>query len=570
MKTQIRSDLQIFDPLKKNPLMSKVWHHTRKFWTLLIIVLQLCFVSCDPVFAHSSPALPNVNTCLSLLTTHEDVLSNHSWSKIPEDRILYQDTQITPYAGREFYLSNERDLYKMKLKLEEADVMVGFATNNVWDLAVRRNAKVMVIGDWAKGPLVVQELFFKPLFAIANTPGEFLSFVSLLPLSRPQDSKIPLSEIFKELNSKLTVFITRTHGFESLTQIQYNLFDQIIHRLKKLGLDESHIALFRSYYQSVMEMNLRTEQLKEQFGPFSSKRSGSVFYFYNDLMARYHPDLLIQTGASPEVVFDPFYSFLSSQKAFLRLKHLFAKSTYFVLGSADDPRLYQKLAARFPEQKQRWAFYTSNIFDFLASGHDLVVGLKVKSVLFDIENALKPTTPTQVSLTHTLGLGKEHHFDEIQFNSQTTAEIALNHHAYIGRIMHFPYKNELELIQTLMFDAVTDNQTELYFAPETGMPFFDFNGSLLFGLTDKPEKVVIYLSSPTRDLQLYGDGHGYFPTFPQDRAYLEALFLSLLERYKKIEPRVQAYLDSHYPKGIPNFEDLEPMILPKVLKRPQK
>ncbi|MBF0594681.1 MAG: hypothetical protein HQL22_06910 [Candidatus Omnitrophica bacterium] len=100
------------------------------------------------------------------------------------ENLLYRGQGLKPVKA--FAASNEVAYYERDpeddVQKQNADIFLGYGSNNVIDEALRRNAKSVVVAEISEHVLKTMELLYKSLVMAASTPAEFLSFLSGVPL----------------------------------------------------------------------------------------------------------------------------------------------------------------------------------------------------------------------------------------------------------------------------------------------------------------------------------------------------------------------------------------------------
>lgn len=269
------------------------------------------------------------------------------------------------HEGLEFYASNEFDWDRAKPDYKPADVVLGFATNNVWDIAVRKNAKAMIIGDWVSGPLMGQQFLLNGFFRLAKTRSEFMSYIVGADLGNFGKNQTA-SEFFSTLSEK-----ART------AQIPNSDFQQaVIDKIKAhSALGPAYAYVVHGYYETAAMAASPLARFSPMMipSPFPGRGAliGKLIQFY---YTRYNPNFLYQ-GAPPEgrkEMDETYFSFLSSEAAYQRLRNLFVSgNVYYVHSDFTNQGIYQ---AAGDMMRQRGfnsiAVYTSNIVDVVTDNNE--------------------------------------------------------------------------------------------------------------------------------------------------------------------------------------------------------
>lgn len=315
----------------------------------------------------------------TIITAHPLVLEssrfNHARASLDfaqHPRLLRQTQQSID--GGAFPASNEYDFYKTPFVQNERDLVVGFATNSAWDIAVRTNASVLVLADWQEGPLMGQEYLFRPLLLIAKNRADFLSMLAAVPLT-PELRTATLEVLMNRLAKPSSVLPAERLAFVHtiLTEVKADT-----------RFSEAHVQFLARYFHFLMIRGAKalpatpgeasTDLLNNiiagpaaanQAGPFQGTRIEQIASdLYSHFYERYHPQRLKARGADPEEIQHPFFSFLSSDAAFERLQKVFNNGVYYVQSSLFDPQLWTTVKKLATEKGlTRFAASISNIID---------------------------------------------------------------------------------------------------------------------------------------------------------------------------------------------------------------
>ena len=283
---------------------------------------------------------------------------------LPRHRVLYDKAPSTKKTG--WPASNEFDFFAGTIDSRPADIFAGFGNNHVWDLAMRRRAKTVVLADRDPGVLKTQHLLYKPLLRLTRTPAEFVSVLAGVPLpQRLRDA--PVEQAFAHI---------AIHRSRLPTHERLDFIDSIVRRMKADPAIDEHQRAFVEYH---LTWSIRPGP--KGFRGFAARgrpayRGGlsaygdqrTLFYLFRK---RY--DKNAATGGwrvrrkrrESRAFDDPLFSVLSSQANFDWLKGIFeADQVYYIVADIRDAGAYRALGAFAREQQRKVSgLATSNIFD---------------------------------------------------------------------------------------------------------------------------------------------------------------------------------------------------------------
>ncbi len=318
-------------------------------------------------------------------------------------RMLYNDGQqrrsFTP-----FFASNESDWYNTPWDEKPTDVMVGFGTNGSWDLAMRKNAKELVLADWESGPLVGQEFLQRPFILTARNPTEFLAMMAGVPLKESQ-----LNMSLDEFNKML---YTSSWTFEEVHRAQQGY---VLRMSTDPRFGQAEIQAVISYYMAIVQGPIANSPA---FGPLRGRGAGEKGYLPVYFGPRYVPSQLIAEGAPKNLINKAFFSILSSQESFARLKMLFENPRY-AKGAIDDLHLYQAVKAEGDAKGYRsYTFNFTNIPDAISPNGKAAFEYmqRLRAGLY----GLFPAPEYDVTIFVTTNLGPPHHFIRLERNTPFT------------------------------------------------------------------------------------------------------------------------------------------------------
>lgn len=252
--------------------------------------------------------------------------------------IYLGDHQYSP--GTEFLASNEFDwAQKSSPDRTETDVVVGFGTNNVWDIALNKKAKHMVIGDWSPWPVISQRFLIQPLIRVSKSPQELILQLAGIP-----------KELAKGLSVSEAFLVTRQ--FDSLPISRQA--PEVLKLLNELALDPNISEIELKFLTTYFRPRLGDNASLGGFGPFQQLRHPSFALLHSFYSKRYSPEI---AGVSDNV--------FSSQKNFQYLKDLFdSGNVSFGITSVNDMSFYEKVkSAKMSGPLKRITLSVTNIFD---------------------------------------------------------------------------------------------------------------------------------------------------------------------------------------------------------------
>lgn len=239
--------------------------------------------------------------------------------------------------GSQYIASNEFDWQKTPKDYQPTDLVIGFGTNSVWDIAARKKAKKMIIADWSPWPLIGQAFLMAPLLKVATMPEEFVLMLYGLPKQEAHGKS--LEQVFDQGKSlNLINPLARRESVEKL--------------LNELAKDSRVSELELKFLTTFFRARFSVDPFQGKYGPFEDLKDplmGQVFYFFNK---RYHPKL---NGNNDSV--------LSDKNHFDYIREQFAMNkVQYALTSINDYQFYKKI---FKEQSSisNYTLSISNIFD---------------------------------------------------------------------------------------------------------------------------------------------------------------------------------------------------------------
>lgn len=242
-------------------------------------------------------------------------------------------------SGTEFLASNEFDWSKTPMDRSPTDVVVGFGTNSVWDIALRKQAKQMIIGDWSPWPLISQAFLISPLMRIAETPQEFLAMISGMPKVAGKGKSI--EKVFE-----VTKVFSGLHPEEKREIIQILLLELA----KDSRISELELKFLTTYFRPLFAENIHPFG----WGPFEKLRHpqfANLTSFYN---RRYNPSIAGQQD-----------SVFSTQEGYSKIRRMYRSGQVkYGLASITDLDFYQQVVSvNSNKDFKNYTFSVSNVFD---------------------------------------------------------------------------------------------------------------------------------------------------------------------------------------------------------------
>ncbi len=240
-------------------------------------------------------------------------------------------------SGSQYIASNVFDWQKTPKDYVPTDLIIGFGTNSVWDIAARKRAKKMIVADWNPWPLIGQAYLMAPLLKVASTAEEFVVMLYGLPKSQAWGKS--LEQVF-DLGKKLNL-VSPTGRRENIEKLLFELANNS-------RVNELELKFLTTFFRARFSEN----QLNDQYGPFKDLKDpliGQVFYFFNK---RYHPQF---NSGVDSVLSD------RTQYQYLR-EHFAAHKVQYALTSIDDFNFYKSVFKALPSI-EGYTLSISNIFD---------------------------------------------------------------------------------------------------------------------------------------------------------------------------------------------------------------
>jgi len=411
-----------------------------------------------------------------------------------------------------FFCSNHYDWFRQGPDERPAGLFIGVGSTSNWDLAMRRNARALVLIDHSRDALMAQEYFFKPLLLIARTPAEFLSLLCAIPLP-VKLLHARLDKVFAYLDDQLRS--DRLAGNEWPSEHRTAYIAAIIKRIHKHPLlDEYHAdAVYAHLTWIASNPSNNFYCVPPSVTPFCQLANPLPFESFRE---RYDPAMLENKGADRSIVEGGAFSFLSSQESFERARMLFAESrVYYVSADAFDPRAYRiigMLARRLGLPVSGLSL--KNVPNIITHDKNRIGSFIMLAARLARDNAPCDDTFT---IYHTLGI-EEFHVDE-QFPAHTQQELlnALNTHGYnraaLSENSDFEYIMDMLLTKPMPIAQPNPDTTETSRQPSNH--------------TAGPETQYAEIGFSSRASQR-GQGSKAHFTCPQEKELIDILILYII------------------------------------------
>ncbi len=314
--------------------------------TRLFIYLVALAIS-GPAIAHQSRAGSAI--CSSVLASPEQ-LGRGNGPLAPaffSSPNLFFNDGIYRQTAYPFYASNEYDWHKTPWDTSPTDVLVGFGTNSAWDLALRKDAKLLMIADHAAGPLIAQNFILRTILRFAETPAHFLALLAGIDL--PGDHR-------GDTLTQFGKYLMKYQTDRTIDEIAMGM-REALNLMMTGGASSDELQAVAEYYVALI-----TPSPLDQFGVLRSKNAhlnGPIIQFF---VSRYLPQYRKSTGFVPATARTKD-SFLASPAAFTRFRSLYASSLYAQTDYLSED-FYRSLKSHGDERGyRRYTFSLSNILD---------------------------------------------------------------------------------------------------------------------------------------------------------------------------------------------------------------
>ncbi len=448
-----------------------------------------------------------------------------------ESRLLFDDGKDPGIFAGEFFASNEFDWFRTPFDTSETDVLIGFGTNSAWDLAVRKNAKAMVLVDWKRDVLLAQEKILRPLVLASNSPGEFLCHLNAVPVP-PGIERYPLEEIFKYVSS------FPKQGVQGVRSVAVEGFLTKLKAHPKLG--PKHLEYIEAHLKALISETGNTQQYR--FGKFEGMRVAALANLPVYFEQRYRPGFLLQAGAKASEVSHPYFSFLSSGDAFKRLQTLFTEKVYYAKGSYSDPAVMQ--AIRKMADSSHYTNYTlslTNILDVMTQNSKHTHSRQLNVFLNDLHQDLNISRSRPLTFFQTRRTEPPHQFERMVIHEPNTIpdELVKSGHSShdFGAVPQSDFKRASETLQQsvpYVDEFYEGNSLRLYFSDQLHV-------FIRMSPTEKPQ---FYFSGLARDLNrgTLLPSAGLIFRSEAEKKLLEAEVIKAVQPYESRSPGIKSLL----------------------------
>jgi hypothetical protein len=325
----------------------------------------LNFVSVPALLAADSAS----GRCLKILTSDDD-------SQIIEDRkfIITENDLVRDFrkskslvydsgAPRSLGLvmgghmaSNEFDIFKLPQKLPQRDVFFGIGNNASWDLALRSDAKKLVLFDINYEPLILQRYFFRALFEVSESPADFYKYLFLKASQKHfEKNTLRLIEDF-DFYEDFSWFDGEV--VDPKVQRQ-ELSEELLRKINEISTDpekERVLEFVKAFHDSYLNI-----------GPelFPNSRGSSYEAILTLFKNRYFPSqakgIFGLSENEKEALYKNNVTFMSSPENFKKMRSLMLNSSYVV--ASVESLFWESFAPRLKENSNGATIFTSNILE---------------------------------------------------------------------------------------------------------------------------------------------------------------------------------------------------------------
>lgn len=377
----------------------------------LIFCLLLNFLSLPVLLAGDSAP----QDCSKILSSHNDSKSLEDRKIIVTESSLVQsfrkssslvyDSQAPRPLGLVMgghMMSNEFDIFKLPQKLPQRDVFFGIGNNASWDLALRSDAKKLVLFDINYEPLILQRYFFRALFEVSDSPADFYKYL-FLKASQKHYEKNSL-KLIEDFDTWEDYAWFEGDVIDPKVQRQ-ELSEELLRKIKETSKDpekEKVLEIIKAFQDSYMNNG-------PDLFPNIPKSRGSSYEFVLTLFKnRYFPTqakgIFGLSESEKEALYEKNVTFLSSNENFQKMKALMLNASYVV--ASVESLFWEDFAPRLKANSNGATIYTSNVLEVYAKAMNRE---KVKKQFADAFSPLE----LPVSFIETRGT-KYHHDFEVQ------------------------------------------------------------------------------------------------------------------------------------------------------------
>ncbi len=253
-------------------------------------------------------------------------------------------------------MSNEFDIFKLPQKLPQRDVFFGIGNNASWDLALRSDAKKLVLFDINYEPLMLQRYFFRALFEVSESPADFYKYLFLKASQKHYEKNtLKLIEDFDTYED-----FAWFDGEVVDPKIQRKeLSEELLQKIKEKSTDpeiEKVLEVVKAFQDSYMNNGADL---------FPNSRGSSYEIVLTLFKNRYFPTqakgIFGLSEHEKEALYENNLTFLSSSENFYKMKDLMLNASYVV--ASVESLFWQSFAPRLEGNTNGVTIYSSNILE---------------------------------------------------------------------------------------------------------------------------------------------------------------------------------------------------------------
>lgn len=331
----------------------------------LIFLLLLNFLSLptllagDSVLEDCSKILRSLNESKSIEDRKAIVTESSLVQSFRKSKSLIYDSQAPRPLGLVMgghIMSNEFDIFKLPQKLPQRDVFFGIGNNASWDLALRSDAKKLVLFDINYEPLILQRYFFRALFEVSETPADFYKYLFLKASQKHYEKdSLKLIEDFDTYED-----FAWFDGEVIDPKIQRKeLSEEFLKKLKEKSTDpeiEKVLEFVKAFQDSYMNSGIDL---------FPNSRGSSYEVVLTLFKNRYFPTqakgIFGLSEREKEALYEKNVTFLSSPENFQKMRDLMLNASYVV--ASVESLFWENFAPRLKANSNGATVYTSNILE---------------------------------------------------------------------------------------------------------------------------------------------------------------------------------------------------------------
>ncbi len=318
------------------------------FHILRFLFAALVLFSTQTGFAQTCEGLfrPALAEPTRAATVPAPAASHEVWLKrfYGSPRVLYRAKH--KFSPREAFLaSNEFDWSRTPLDGKQSDVVIAFGTNSAWEIAVNKNAKHLVIADWAPAPLLAHAYILAPLIRISKTPEEFILHLA---------GKNPA--LYEKMPSPKALLHQFAQRF-AMSETHVGALAQYFASRPEIKPDE--LMFLVQYFDSRILRDPRDHHFGFASGPLGPLREPIFADFLSFYAERYRqvPADMIE------------HSVLLNPAKYAVLRAMFVENRVsYAQANVYDKNLYQAVQKAFPTA-QSWTLSLTNIFEMPYGNH---------------------------------------------------------------------------------------------------------------------------------------------------------------------------------------------------------